>query len=109
MNSSERFNQITAARNVITTITDAYEAFVTYQNRWRVKKLDTVITDADFIGQHEGYTLDDLIAVFGVSAAIDGGTPVVQVGGDPPAEEVSAFVELMTGDFGTAAYKLRND
>jgi hypothetical protein len=100
MNSSERFNQITYARNVITDLTNAYEAFVSFQKRWHILKMDTIITEKDFVNQHEGHSVSDLVAVFGAS---DGENKIEEA-----IKETEELVKVMEGDFGTALYQLRN-
>lgn len=67
MNSSERFNTITQIRQAATDLVTAIERLQALKQDWIYMDLGNVLTEADFIEQHSGLAVADIVAVGGTT------------------------------------------
>ncbi len=67
MNSSERFNTITQIRQAATDLVTAIERLQALKQDWIYMDLGNVLTEADFVEQHAGLTVSDIVAVGGTT------------------------------------------
>jgi len=67
MNSSERFNTITQIRQAATDLVTAIERLQALKQDWIYMDLGNVLTETDFVEQHAGLTVSDIVAVGGTT------------------------------------------
>lgn len=67
MNSSEKFNTITRIRQAATDLVSAIERLQALKQDWTYMDLGNVLTETDFVEQHAGLTVSDIVAVGGTT------------------------------------------
>ena len=67
MNSSEKFNTITRIRQAATDLVSAIERLQALKQDWIYMDLGNVLTETDFVEQHAGLTVSDIVAVGGTT------------------------------------------
>jgi hypothetical protein len=87
MNSSERFNTITAIRQAATDLVVAIERLQALKQDWIYMDLGNVLDENDFVERHSGLTVADIVAV--------------------GATTLTAIEALLAQGHGTNLYKIR--